>query len=125
MKEEPWERPAALLFGSAGRFEVLCWVACRRSKMFFPSQIAEETGRYRQATLSRGVYDRLVELQMIERVEDNDGRQMWYRRLDHPLWEAVRICAAAWGIAGTKGHTGRVWDDDMKKNLLRMRERLS
>ena len=118
---EPWEPAAKLLFGSVARFRIGAWIACRADTPFYPSLIAEETGRYRSDLVSNPVYNKFVELEMLSPINGNDGRALWYRRVENPYWEIFRVAAHVFGTGDIVGHS---WEDQMKETLLKIWDRL-
>lgn len=86
------------LFGSALRLKVAMWLVSRAEPLFYADEFAKDTGHYSTGTAK--VILRFVKLGMAQKLDvvtpgTTAGRCVYYKRLEHPLWDVVRAAAGA------------------------------
>jgi hypothetical protein len=126
------DQRAQAMFGSAGRFRFLVWVAGLDPPEFYAAKFTTDTG------VSFAAASLIVSLRqcgLVERIGtpmrpwlDTKGQQVrdpsgkpisfpeapgahWYTRIDHPVWQAITTVDAALGIVPAPTPARRNMDD--------------
>lgn len=76
------------LFGRWVRLAVARW-ALHQETAFFQTEAASAVGH--PLTAVRQELERLVSLEMLQRVAVPSERRVYYTRIESPLWEVIRV----------------------------------
>lgn len=91
--EQPWERFGKGLFGRPVRLQLLAWIARSGDRTFYLKEAAESTGAATSALHQELVL--LVGLGMLQRLEAEGSRRVYYQRVASPWWGVADAAATA------------------------------
>lgn len=103
MRKQALTRVGRLFFGRPLRLYVAAWILEQGSRAFYQKELL--LALHAHGTASLGILNNLIELRMVERLPKDwvpGHKRVYYRRLDHPLWDAVLLAAQPAAKASAK-----------------------
>ena len=94
MRKQALTRVGRLFFGRPLRLYVAAWILEQGSRAFYQKELL--LALHAHGTASLDILNDLIDLRMVERLPKDwvpGHKRVYYRRLDHPLWDAVLIAA--------------------------------